>query len=91
MNNIIVSKEKGRIVVIDRKSGKRIFRVKEQSVIRSFNLDKSFLSGVGSIMNIPGNYRSYQKYLSSNDDNSAIENDWRQVGEAMWEAISFFK
>ncbi len=48
----------------------------------------SFLIGLGSILNIAGNYFDYNYSESEMDaDNNAIENDWKLIGQDLKNAF----
>jgi hypothetical protein len=74
-------------VIYDKDTGKPVCRLVDKPVYDKFDLDKSFLSGMGSAFNIPGNYYSFDRYLNGNDDTAAIASDWNKVGAALWNAM----
>jgi hypothetical protein len=54
-----------------------------------FNLDYPILSGIGSVLNIFGNYYTFDDYLSQTDDSKDIASDFETVGAALWKAMSY--
>ena len=52
----------------------------------------SFWSGVGTIMNIPGNFYAYNTSMSGLEaDEIAIENDFRMIGQDINDVIERVK
>jgi hypothetical protein len=64
-------------------------QVEDKPTYDKFDLDKSFLSGMGSVFNIFGNYYSFDDYLSEADDVKDLSSDWDKVGAALWNAMSY--
>ena len=48
-------------------------------------VSSSFLSGVGSVINLHGHFYDYN--ASDNPDTIAIANDWRMIGKDIREAL----
>lgn len=90
---IVVSKVKTKkgtaYVIYDKLTHKPLCHVMDKPTYHHFDLEDSFLSGIGSAFNIPGNYYTFQQYLQHNDDASAIASDWQKVGAALWDAMSY--
>lgn len=90
-NKVSVSKKGTEFVISDRKTGKSLQHIIDTPIYDMFELDHPFLSGIGSAFNVAGNYYSFRRYLSTNDDYSAIRSDWRKVGAAFLEVLSSLK
>lgn len=54
----------------------------------AFDRKHPIVSGMGSVVNVGGNYYSFRKYLLHNNDSNALASDWRQVGADIWRACS---
>lgn len=89
-NNILIQKKGNKYIVTDVYANKDLYNVQSIPVYNVFNLNRSVQSGIGSIMNVPGNYYSFHKYLSMTDA-QAIESDWRNVGISFLDALSLIK
>lgn len=89
--NFVVTKKNHVYTISEKKSGKSLYHIMDVSVYDNFDLEKPVLSGLGSVMNVPGNYYSFEKYLSNNNDSQAIISDWRKVGSYFLEALSLYK
>lgn len=89
-NNILIQKKGNKYIVTDVYANKDLYNVQSIPVYNVFNLNRSVQSGIGSIMNVPGNYYSFHKYLSMTDG-QAIESDWRNVGISFFDALSLIK
>lgn len=87
----VITKKNHTYTISDKNSGKRLYNIMDVSVYDNFNLDKPLLSGLGSMMNVSGNYYSFKKYLSNNDDYHAMVSDWKRIGIYFIEALSLFK
>lgn len=89
--NFVVTKKNNTYTISDKESGMSLYHIVDVPVYDSFNLEKPFLSGLGSVINVAGNYYHFKKYLSNNDDFRAITSDWKKVGVYLMEALSFYK
>ena len=89
--NFVITKKKHTYTVSDKKSGKSLYNIVDVPVYDNFNIDRPLLSGLGSVMNVPGNYYSFEKYLKNNDDYHAMVSDWEKIGNYFIEALSLYK
>ena len=90
-NRIVVSKKGNKYVVTDLNTGKRLYQVEDKPVYDAFNLENSFLFGMGSSINFAGNYFSFKKYRETNDDEYAITSDWEKIGVYLLNALMTLK
>jgi hypothetical protein len=65
-----------------------ILQKEDRPTYYKFNLEHPILSGMGSVLNIFGNYYSFDDYLSQTDDSNDIASDFETVGAALWKAMS---
>lgn len=86
-----ITKKNDTYIISEKNSRRKIYRVTDVPTYNNFNLKKPFLSGVGSVINVAGNYYSFDKYLSANNDCNAILSDWKKVGDYFLEAFSIYK
>ncbi len=89
--NFVITKKKHTYTISDKKSGKSLYHIVDVPVYDNFNIDRPLLSGLGSVMNVPGNYYSFEKYLKNNDDYHAMVSDWEKIGNYFIEALSLYK
>lgn len=71
----MITKKNHTYTISDKKTGKSLYHIVDVPVYDNFDLDKPLLSGFGCVMNVPGNYYSFKKYLSNNDDYPAMISD----------------
>lgn len=88
--NIRVYKKGNKYIVADGYTNKDLYNVGSVPVYDMFNFGRAVRSGIGSVMNAPGNYYSFRRYLSMTDE-KAIESDWRNVGISFLDALSLIK
>lgn len=86
-----ITKKKHVYTLSDKNTGKVLYHIVDVPVYDAFDLEKPFLSGVGSVINVAGNYYSLKKYLSKNNDYDAMMSDWKKVGAYFMEALSLYK
>lgn len=89
--NFVITKKNNTYTVSDKESGTSLYHITDTPVYDNFDLDKPLLSGLGSIMNVSGNYYSFKEYLSNNDDYHAMVSDWKKIGVYFIEALSLYK
>lgn len=58
--DFVITKKNHTYTISDKNSGKRLYNIMDVSVYDNFNLDKPLLSGLGSMMNVSGNYYSFK-------------------------------
>ena len=63
--NFVITKKKHTYTISDKKSGKSLYHIVDVPVYDNFSIDRPLLSGLGSVMNVPGNYYSFEKYLKN--------------------------
>jgi hypothetical protein len=52
----------------------------------------SFLSGAGTVMNLAGNYYQFNTFDTDFEaDSKAIENDFRMIGQDIFDAVEHIK
>lgn len=88
-DQVQVQKRANQYTVIDGETGKRLYHVADRPTYDSFDLDNPILLGVGSTLNVTGNFYSFEKYLSKSDED-AIASDWQEVGMDFWDILSSF-
>lgn len=89
--DFVITKKNHTYTISDKKTGKSLYHIVDVPVYDNFDLDKPLLSGFGCVMNVPGNYYSFKKYLSNNDDYHAMISDWKKIGIYFIEALSLYK
>lgn len=62
-------------------------KISTQSRLIRRKLNKAFISGVGSVISVPGNYCRVHR-RSANNDAQAIASDWNNVGSYISNAMS---
>lgn len=65
-------------------------RIEDVPIYHNLIPKSPFLSGIGSAMNIPGNYFSFSKSILENNDSKAMASDWKAVGLSFLDAFSKF-
>ncbi|WP_446786961.1 hypothetical protein [Macellibacteroides fermentans] len=88
INNIVTSRDKANCVISEKGMQNRVvYKSFDIPIYKKFNIETPILSGVGSVVNVPGNYYSFHKFFSAKKDKLAIESDWKKVGVAIFEAL----
>ena len=87
---IQVHKKGNRYIVTDVSTNAHLYSEQHVSVYNVFKFGKAFQTGIASILNVPGNYYSFHKYLSMSDE-KALESDWKNVGVDLLGALQSIK
>lgn len=70
---------------------KKIYvRLAKPTLTESFSAHRPFLEGMGSVINISGKYRVFDKYLHGSEELD-MRHDWGMVGLSIREAMNNFK
>mgnify|MGYP003446602403 CR=1 FL=1 len=87
---IKVHKKGNRYIVTDICTDVQLYSTQNIPMYSVFSLGKAIQSGIGSVMNVPGNFYSFRNFQSVTDE-QALESDWKNVGIALLDAFSSIK